>query len=1408
VGYNTGIMSPATGAATVFLAAMERLSLGVATTDSLGNVTWANAAFAQLTECTPETLLGQSAGPFPWNELVHAAPTSKSWFGAADLRLVSGGFNHRHFCIATIRNAADRVDGFWITERDVSEVESVVPAPQEAEASLSALIESTDDLIWSVDPHFKLITFNRAFRDHLERIFGVRAEVGMGPYELLTPAAAVTWPPLFERAFSEGAFRQELPISDGRTLELSFNPIRRDGRTVAVSIFGKDISERKTAEKALRKFATLFRCSPAVVILADVDANDLIVDVNEAFERTTGYRRDEVIGRTSKELDLWADASEYAKSVELLRKTGGLREFEFLFRRKTGEIGMGVISSELIELDGRQYVLSASSDISGMKQAEAALQRTIAALAKAELHARRLFNSLSDAVLVFQMEGDGLSSRFIDVNDSACRFLGHTRSELLQMRLVDIDPPENHPDAPDIIRHLMAEGNVTWESCLVASDGRRLPVEINTHVFDLDGTPTMISSVRDIADRKHAEQELQAIANTMPGVVFHFYANDDGSTGMSYLSERSFDFSGTRPEPLADVMQRFAATLHPDDQPRFAASIQESIRTMSKWEFEGRFTKPSGEEVLFKGLSDAIRREHKTVWAGILLDITEQKRAEEAIRLAQQTVAKTELHYQHLFNSVSDSIFIHKFTEDGLPGCYSEVNDNACRHLGYSREELLQMGPLDVDPPEEHAEIPFRARKLLADGHLLWEGSQVRKDGQRIPVEVNTHIVQMDGCPTIISSVRDISERLRAAEELRESNEQHHTILQAAMDGFCLASAEGVVLTVNEAYCRMSGYTAEELRGMRIDELEAVEARSDYLGHMQKIVSGGQDFFESRHRRKDGSVFDVEVAVQYRPSIGGQFVCFLRDITERKRAEAALRDSENLLSASQKVAGLGSYVLDIPTGRWSSSAVMDDIFGIDQTFGRSLEDWVSLVHPDWQQLAIDHFKNHVLAGRNRFDLEYKIVRRNDGATRWVHGLGELSFDSAGEPLRMFGTILDISGRKREEAEKARLEEQLRQAQKLESVGRLAGGVAHDFNNLLTVINGFSAMLLNDLKVSDPSYSYVLEIMNAGDRAASLTKQLLAFSRKQMIDPRVFDLNQTIRQLTPMLQRLIGEDILLKTHLDDSSGTVLADPDQIHQVLMNLAANARDAMRDGGRLDLATTSLELDSEAALAMHPDIVPGRYVLMTVTDTGHGIDEPTRQQIFEPFFTTKGVGQGTGLGLATVYGIIRQSRGWIDVVSQVGIGTSFKVYLPQAGEPDVPEDRGMETATETGSETILLVEDQPQVRAFAVAALRHYGYRVIEASNGDEALDAAARHSGEIQLLVTDIVMPGMNGIVLAERLTQVTRTLKTLFISGHAADAFAERGVLERDAAFLDKPFSPDALAQKVREVLATPGNPASS
>jgi len=389
---------------------------------------------------------------------------------------------------------------------------------------------------------------------------------------------------------------------------------------------------------------------------------------------------------------------------------------------------------------------------------------------------------------------------------------------------------------------------------------------------------------------------------------------------------------------------------------------------------------------------------------------------------------------------------------------------------------------------------------------------------------------------------------------------------------------------------------------------------------------------------------------------------------------------------------------------------------------------------------------------------------------------------------------------RSEEEKAALQEQLRQSQKMEAVGRLGGGIAHDFNNLLTIIKGYSQLSLLDLKENDPLWGNIQEIQKATQRATDLTRQLLAFSRRQILDLKVLDLNTLLRELDKMLRRIIGEDIELVNLLSGDLGRVKIDPGQIEQVIFNLAVNARDAMPSGGKLTIETANVELDKEYANA-HIGVVPGRYVKLSVSDTGIGMSQEVRGKVFEPFFTTKDKGKGTGLGLSTVYGTVKQSGGNIWVYSEPGHGTTFKIYLPRVEEElDILHGQDETESSSRGSETVLLVEDEPLVRDLAHRILSQQGYKVLEAANGEEALRVAHEHGGEeIHLLLTDVVMPQMGGKDLADQLKIPRPDIKVLYTSGYTDNAIVHHGVLEPGIHFLQKPFSSNALSHKVREVL---------
>ena len=486
--------------------------------------------------------------------------------------------------------------------------------------------------------------------------------------------------------------------------------------------------------------------------------------------------------------------------------------------------------------------------------------------------------------------------------------------------------------------------------------------------------------------------------------------------------------------------------------------------------------------------------------------------------------------------------------------------------------------------------------------------------------------------------------------------------------------------------------------------------------------------------------------------------------------------------------------LDGTITTWNRGAERLYQFSADEMIGRSM---FALIRADDVESERDILR-HVSAGESTWLHECARVRK-DGTTVSVSVTASPVRGADGGVIGMSKIARDLTAKRAAEQAHRRVEEQFRQVQKMEAVGRLAGGVAHDFNNLLTVILSYTELGIEDLKIGDPLRDDMIQIKQAAQRAAVLTTQLLAFSRQQVLQPRVVDLHQVVESMQEMLRRLLGEDVQLTVlgggeHL----GRVLADPGQIEQVVMNLVVNARDAMPDGGKLSIEIADIRLDADY-IGGFSGVPPGDYVMLAVTDTGTGMDATTRARVFEPFFTTKPVGKGTGLGLSTVFGIVQQSGGYLGVYSEPGHGTTFKAYLPRTDrlQEDRPDSGRIPVLQ--GDETILLVEDEEQVRIVACAILRRSGYHVLETSNGGEAYLVAVEYANPIHLLLTDVVMPRMNGRRLAEQLSALRPEMKVLFASGYTDDTIVHHGVLAAGVAFLQKPFTPDSLLRKVREVL---------
>jgi PAS domain S-box-containing protein len=514
-----------------------------------------------------------------------------------------------------------------------------------------------------------------------------------------------------------------------------------------------------------------------------------------------------------------------------------------------------------------------------------------------------------------------------------------------------------------------------------------------------------------------------------------------------------------------------------------------------------------------------------------------------------------------------------------------------------------------------------------------------------------------------------------------------------------------------------------------------------------------------------------------------------REIEERKQIQEQL-------AQAQQIARMGSWEWDLTQNKVNWSEETRRLYGRKPEDAHSaMETCMERVHPD-DLPEVNKIMALSLRTHQPFICDHRVVLP-DGTERVIQGRGQILLNQHGQPIKMFGTVQDITDAKRSEAALRRSEEQLRQSQKMEAVGRLAGGVAHDFNNLLTVIGGYCSISLQKIDQTHPLQKSITEIQKAAERATSLTGQLLAFSRKQVLQPRVIHLNEVVRGMEKMLRRLIGEDIELSTAFGSALGYVKADPGQIEQVLMNLAVNARDAMPRGGKLTISTSNASIDQKSHFR-NRTLEVGDYIMIAVSDNGMGMTDEVKTHLFEPFFTTKGVGKGTGLGLATCYGIICQSGGDIRVYSELKYGTTFKIYMPRTdATPEAPGTTELKRLP-TGAESILVVEDEPAVRELAVLILRERGYHVQESGNAFEALELI-RKSMAFDLVLTDVIMPQMSGKALCDQIKSQIPDTKVLLMSGYTDDALAHHGVLDEGLSFLEKPFSPLQLTRKVREVL---------
>jgi len=708
--------------------------------------------------------------------------------------------------------------------------------------------------------------------------------------------------------------------------------------------------------------------------------------------------------------------------------------------------------------------------------------------------------------------------------------------------------------------------------------------------------------------------------------------------------------------------------------------------------------------------------------------------------------------------------------------------------------------PARLQLPVLHPEVQsFLAAPIASSAHVYGWICCVGNGG-RIFTEEDEHLVMaLSGQLGRLYEVdREILERKQAESALRDERDRAQRYLDTAEVILLALDLDGCITLINRKGCDLLGWTEGELLGrdFLVTCLPARE-RDALTRKFHRVIDGDLSVVEAPMLTKSGEERLIEWRNTLRRDDAGRVVGTFSsgaDITDRTHAIEALRTAEERMRFALEAAGVGIWDIDYTTGLIRWSAILEGQYGLlPGTFGGTLQTFMERVHPEDRDALSQTMAQAKLSGSD-FALQHRTIWP-DGTIRWLNGAGRVHFGESGEPVRAVGITMDVT-------ERRMLEEQYQQAQKMEAVGRLAGGVAHDFNNLLTVILGYCGLLLADFDPDDQRQADIAEIQKAGTSAAALTRQLLAFSRKEIIEPTVLNLNVVVADMRAMVGRLIGEDVQVVLGLRSDLAPVLADRGQVEQIVLNLAVNARDAMPMGGTLTIETANVEL-GENYTTTHLSLKPGSYVVLTVSDTGAGMTPQVLARLFEPFFTTKEVGKGTGLGLATVHGIAARSGGSVSVCSEVGIGSSFQVYFPEADAAAIivapPPAARVDAATP--HRTVLVVEDDEGLRELARRLLQRLGCTVLLAANGDEALRLIEQH-GSIDLVLTDVVMPGVCGADLTERLVEQRPGLKVIYMSGYTEDAIVHRGILNPGITFLHKPFTSETLGKKIREVFDRP------
>ena len=1278
--------------------------------------------------------------------------------------------------------------------RDVTERVESEAALRKSEEKFRAVFESLHDIYYQVDQAGRLTLISPSVRNY-----------GYEPEEMIgRPVTDYYTDPgdrdqLMQILSKEGIvedYELQLKFKDDRVVNASITAkviYGQDGRPAGVQGVIRDITERKLAEDALKereqRYSTLLQNLNGMVYRCKNDRNWTMLYVSDGCYDLTGYRPEDLLDNRSLSYNdlilseyedpLWETWQDHLKRHEEV-------EVEYQIRTASGKLswvwerGRGIFDNDGILL----YLEGFITDITDRKRAEDALR-------KEKERAQQYLDVAGVMMIVINDQGQVTLA-----NKKACEVLGYEEHEITGKNWFDnFIQIENGNSVKRVFKQIM-QGDIEpvryYENYVVTKNGeKKLIAWHNMIIRDNEGNIThTLSSGEDITSRRLAEAALQASEEKYRTLVENasdFIFMIDKEEKILSLNEAAAKLWRKKPEELAG---KSLFEVFPKETARaYLKGIRRVFQKGIGYSAESKMVIGETETWINTSLNPVKNNEGKIVAVlGVTRDISGRKQADEALR-------ESENKHRMLFETANDAIFMMH------SDVFIDCNQMTLEMFSCTRDQIIGQPPYRFSPPtqpdgrDSYEKAMEKINSALAGKPQFFEWTHIKYDGTPFDAEVGLNRLDIQGEVFLQAIVRNITDRKRAEEALRESEEKLRGIVENSTNLFYSHTTDHILTYMSPQVKEILGYTVKEAL-VKWTELTSDDSLNE-IGFQitEKAIQTGiaQPPYELELVHKSGK--KVMVEVREAPIVkDGQAVAMvgaLTDITDRKQAEEALKASEEFNRELVDSSPIGIMYLDNDGTIVYENPAMARLMGVPEgskspVIGMKIQDIPNIKAAGADELIFRLLAGEIISGE---EFAYKSLF---GEEKILEVHASLRKKPGGEAVGAVMMCVDIT-------EHNKLEEQLRQSQKMEAVGLLAGGIAHDFNNLLTVITGNSSLMEMSLREEDPLLEDIREISTAADRAAELTRQLLAFSRKQTMEMKVIDLNQVIIGMHKMLSRIIGEHIELITIPHENLWQVKADSGQFESVIVNLAINAKDAMPEGGTLTIETSNTELDEEYA-ATHSGCVPGQHVQLAISDSGTGMSEEVRSKIFDPFFTTKDVGKGTGLGLSTVYGIVKQSGGNIWVYSEPGKGTTVKIYLPAIqGEVADPVAGRSSSFKPTGDETILVVEDDESVRKLAVKVLLRQGYKVIQASSGTDALRVVKGMKKPADLLVTDVVMPNMGGADLVRHLGEIWPDFKVLYMSGYTSNAIVHQGILDEGLNYIQKPFTPNSIIRKVREVL---------